>query len=181
MLPDGSEATVLELGMAVNVYIPRDGKVMYEVDIWWNWNSVVGVATRLGDGLYRVRISAVLRDFSLLQSPDQLLGPLSLLLSGYRGSFTRVRRTGIEAFLSPPSSAEVKIEWSYTSTLPMDRNSFSFTFIDLRNTYFTMVNYTRSMCFYVATHYNDSRANYLLFNYCRTCQNGPAFEKIMNI
>jgi hypothetical protein len=41
----------------------------------WNWDSVVGVATRLGDGLYGVRISAVLRDFSVLQMSIPSLGP----------------------------------------------------------------------------------------------------------
>ena len=75
------------------------------------------------------------------------MGALSLLLSGYRGSFTSVRWTGIEVVLSPPSSAEVKTEWSYTSPLPMDRNNLGFTFIDIRNKYFTMVDYTHFVCF----------------------------------
>jgi hypothetical protein len=41
----------------------------------WNWDGVIGVATSLGDGLYGVRISAVLRDFSLLQKSRPALGP----------------------------------------------------------------------------------------------------------
>jgi hypothetical protein len=37
---------------------------------------------------------------------------------GIGGSFPEVKQTGREADHSPPSSAEVKKEWSYTSTLP---------------------------------------------------------------
>jgi len=33
------------------------------------------------------------------------------------GSYRRVKRAGREADHSPPSSAEIKIAWSYTSTL----------------------------------------------------------------
>jgi len=113
----------------------------------WNWDSVVGVATSLGDGVSNLRSVEI---FIFSKSADQLLGPLSLLLSGYWGSFTRVRRTEIEVVQSPLSSAEVKTEWSYTSSLPMNRNTFSFTFIDIRNKYFTMFDYTHFMCFYVA-------------------------------
>jgi hypothetical protein len=49
---------------------------------------------------------------------DRLLGPLSLLLNGYRGSVPRVKWPGSEVYHSLPSSAEVKNEWSYTSTPP---------------------------------------------------------------
>ena len=121
----------------------HDEKVMYDVDMRWNWDSVVGVATKLVDGLYGVRISAVLRDFYFLQKSR----PLSLLLSGYRSSFTRVRRTGIKVVHTPPSSDEVNTEWSYTFTLPMDSNNFSFIFIDIGNKYFTMFEYTHFMYF----------------------------------
>jgi len=85
----------------------------------------------------------VLRDFYFLQKSR----PLSLLLSGYRSSFTRVRRTGIKVVHTPPSSAEVNTEWSYTFTLPMDSNNFSFIFIDIGNKYFTMFEYTHFMYF----------------------------------
>jgi len=37
-------------------------------------------------------------------------------LMGSRGSFTGVKRSGREAYHSPPSSAYVKNAWSYTST-----------------------------------------------------------------
>jgi hypothetical protein len=56
---------------------------------------------------------------------------------GTRGSFPGVQRPGREADHSPPSSAEVKNAWSYTSTLQYafmawclvkHRDNFSFTF-----------------------------------------------------
>lgn len=42
----------------------------------------------------------------------------SLLFSGYRGSFVWIKRPGHDADHSPPSSSELKNEWSYTSTPP---------------------------------------------------------------
>jgi len=49
------------------------------------------------------------RDFSLFKNrPDLLWGPPSLLLNAQRGSFLGVKRPGLEANYSPPSSAEVK-------------------------------------------------------------------------
>jgi hypothetical protein len=45
------------------------------------------------------------------------LGPPSPLSNGYRGALTpEVKRPGLEADCSPPSSTEVKNAWSYTST-----------------------------------------------------------------
>ena len=129
----------------------HDEKVMWDVDMRLNWDSVADVATRLGGGWYGVRISAVLRDFSLFKKSRPALGPTQPLTQWvWGGSFMRVRRTGIQVVHSPPSSAEIKNAWSYTSTVPMDRNNFSFTFIDIRNKYFTMVDYTHFICFYVA-------------------------------
>ena len=43
--------------------------------------------------------------------PDRLWGPLRILLSGYRGSFLRVKRPGRKVYLLPASSTEVKNEW----------------------------------------------------------------------
>jgi hypothetical protein len=53
------------------------------------------------------------------ERPDRLWGPLSLLFSGYRGSLSRVKRPWREVDHSRPSSAEVRNEWSCTSTLPI--------------------------------------------------------------
>jgi hypothetical protein len=38
---------------------------------------------------------------------------------GTRGSFLGIKRRGVEADHSPPSSVEVKNAWSYTSTPPI--------------------------------------------------------------
>ena len=153
---------------------------MWDVDMRWNWDSVVVVATGLINGLYGVRISAMLRDW-FFSSPKVQTSSCALTQWVLGGSFVTVRRTEIDVVHSPPSSAEIKNERRYTSTLPMDRNSFSFTFIHLRNKYFTMVDYTHFMCFMYPTQYTDSHANYLLFNLSRTCQNGSAFDKVKKI
>ena len=46
--------------------------------------------------------------------PKNVWGPPNLFLIGYRGIF-RGKRSGALINHSPPSSAEVKNEWSYTS------------------------------------------------------------------
>ena len=80
------------------------------------------------------RIPAEARGFSLAQNrPDRLWGAPSLLLSGHPGSFQGVKRMGRDVNPSPPSSAEVKNEWSYTSTAPtglhgVERSNFPFIF-----------------------------------------------------
>jgi hypothetical protein len=56
--------------------------------------------------------------FSFAKSPHRLRGPPNLLFNGYRGSFARAQRLEREVDDSPPSSAEVKNEWSCTSTPP---------------------------------------------------------------
>jgi hypothetical protein len=49
--------------------------------------------------------------------PDQLWKPLNLLSNKYWGSFPRVKvRPGHDADYSPPSNAEVKKEWSFSSS-----------------------------------------------------------------
>jgi hypothetical protein len=49
----------------------------------------------------------------------QTRGPPSLLLHRYRISFPGVKRLGGDSGHWPPSSAEVKNEWSYASTPPV--------------------------------------------------------------
>jgi len=50
-------------------------------------------------------------------SPPRVPPPPHLILDGYRGSFPGLRRQWRDADHTQPSSAEVKNEWSYTSTL----------------------------------------------------------------
>jgi hypothetical protein len=54
--------------------------------------------------------------FSSPPRPDRLRGPPSLLFNGYQGLFPwEVKRPWCESDHSPPSSTEIKNEWSYTS------------------------------------------------------------------
>jgi hypothetical protein len=50
--------------------------------------------------------------------PDRLWGPPNLLYNEYRELFPGIKRPGREADHSPPTSAEVKKMWIYTSTPP---------------------------------------------------------------
>ena len=56
------------------------------------------------------------RFFCFSQRPGRLWSPPSLLFNGHRGSFAGVKRLGRDVEDQPPSDAEVKNEWSYTST-----------------------------------------------------------------
>ena len=82
--------------------------------------------------LSRVRIQAGEKYFSLFsETSRRSLVPNLPSINGYRGSFQAVQWPGRDVELSPPSSAEVKNEWSYAS-MPftcfhgVDRDSFIF-------------------------------------------------------
>ena len=71
--------------------------------------------------------------FSSPNRPERLQVPLSLHFSGYRGSFSGVKWPGRKFNHSPPSSAEVKNECSYTSTVAIcshgvDKENFTFVY-----------------------------------------------------
>jgi hypothetical protein len=77
------------------------------------------------------------RELSLLRKVHTGSGntplPLSFLFSGYLVSFLGIKNLEYEVDHSPPPNAEVKNEWSYTSTPPtclhaMHRVNFAFTF-----------------------------------------------------
>ena len=55
--------------------------------------------------------------FSSSKELDRREGPPSLVFNDQRGSILGVRRPGREVDHSPPPSAEVQNEWSYTSIL----------------------------------------------------------------
>jgi len=93
----------------------------------WNRNIVVSTASRQGTGWSGVGIPVEARDFfPSPKHPDRLWTPLTIQFNG-----TGVRWVGRDIDHSPSSSAEVKNEWSYTSTSPiclhgMDRENFNF-------------------------------------------------------
>jgi hypothetical protein len=82
-------------------------------------DSSVGIATgyRLEDQGVGVWVGS--RIFTSPRRPDRLCDQPSLLSNGYRELFPwKVKRPGLEADHSPPTSAEVTKTWIYTSTLP---------------------------------------------------------------
>jgi hypothetical protein len=81
--------------------------------------SAVAIATGYGldDSEVGVRVPVGPRIITSPCRPDRLWGPPNLLYNGYRElSFPGVKRPGREADHSPPTSAEVKKMWIYTST-----------------------------------------------------------------
>jgi hypothetical protein len=87
-----------------------------------SWSVVVSIVTRLRNKRFGVRIPVETRLFSSPKLPDRLWGPPSFVFNDHRRSFQEVKRPGREANHSPPSSAEVKNEWSCVYTLPVYLN-----------------------------------------------------------
>jgi hypothetical protein len=85
-------------------------------------DRAVGIATVYGldHRGFRVRVPVEARLFSVPLRPDRFWGPPSLLPNGYRPLFPWAKRLGSETDHSPPTSAEVKIMWIYTSTPPYE-------------------------------------------------------------
>jgi hypothetical protein len=82
-------------------------------------DSVVGMATSYGldDRGVGIRVPVGSRIFSFPNRPDRLWDPPNLLCNEYRGLlYPGVKRPGREVDHSPPTSAEVKKMWIYTST-----------------------------------------------------------------
>ena len=97
----------------------------------WSWSSVVGIATRLWARQSRVRILAEAIVFYFPTHLDKLCSSPSLLLNGYQSSIMEVKQPGCKVNHSPPFSAEIKKEWSYTCSSPVSlhgvtRENFTF-------------------------------------------------------
>jgi len=83
--------------------------------IIWDWNPS------------RVKVL-----FSSPPLPDRLWAPLNFIFNEHQGSLLEVKHPGCDVDHSPPSSAEMKNELSYTFTLliclyGVDRDNFTFT------------------------------------------------------
>jgi hypothetical protein len=76
------------------------------------------MATRLRTGRSGVRIPVGAIDLSLRNVQTGCGAHPAFLFSEYRGSFQGLSQLGCEVNYSPPSSAEVQNEWSYTSPSP---------------------------------------------------------------
>jgi hypothetical protein len=97
-----------------------------------NRDNFAGVGTKLRAARSGVSIPVGARDCVVLRNVQTgSVGPPRLLFNAYRGSFPRAKRLRLEVYLSPPSSARFKNEWSHTSAsrvcfYGMDRERFAF-------------------------------------------------------
>jgi hypothetical protein len=81
----------------------------------------------------------------------RLWGPPNLLYCGHWSSFPGIKLPGREVNHSPPSSAEVKNEWGYTSVPPVyphgvERKDFIFAYIAMHRGWRNVKNYTFFEC-----------------------------------
>jgi len=83
---------------------------------WRSQNSSVSIVSRLLAGWPGFDPLQGLGSFPLSALPDWLWGLPNLLSNGYQGLFSQ--GLGCEVDLSPPSGAEVRTVWNYTSILP---------------------------------------------------------------
>jgi hypothetical protein len=94
-------------------------------------NSVGGMAARSQGGRNGVRIPAGPRHYFLLHNIQPGSGPTEPPVKWVPGFFpSMLKRPGREVDHSPPSSAEVKNEWSYVSHIclrDVDRDSCTST------------------------------------------------------
>jgi hypothetical protein len=95
-----------------------------------SWSRVIGTATRLRGRRFWVRTQVQTILFYSPKRPYRLWGPPSFAFNECLLSFQEVKRPGREANHSPPSSAEVKNEWSHTHNPPVylngvDRDNFT--------------------------------------------------------
>jgi hypothetical protein len=113
--------TEYRIGMAAPTTPPASSADFIRTTTGIDRDSAVGIATgyQLNDRGVRVRFPVGSRIFSSPSRPDLFWGPSNLLSNGYWGLFTRgLKRPECEADHSPPSRAEVKRMWIYTSTPP---------------------------------------------------------------
>jgi hypothetical protein len=82
-----------------------------------SWGISVSIMTRLRAGRPGFYSWQNKYFYSSPPHPDRLWGSPSLLSIEYQGLFPGLKRPGREADHSPPSSAEIKNAWSYTSTV----------------------------------------------------------------
>ena len=97
----------------------------------WGGVVIISTATVLSTGRSGFRISVEPRDFFLYSKMSGQVPGLTQPLHGYKDSFPGAKWLECEDNHWPPSNAEVRNDWSYTSTPPvglhgMDRENFTF-------------------------------------------------------